>query len=84
LVHLKSEKLLSIILYDMVIAKQKGDKEMTKFIQTNIVVMILFVVAMLNTDAIRFTFLGYAVILVLYLVVNLICYVVLVDQKVKA
>ena len=57
---------------------------MTKFIQTNIVVMILFVVAMLNTDAIRFTFLGYAVILVLYLVVNLICYVVLVDQKVKA
>jgi cellulose synthase/poly-beta-1,6-N-acetylglucosamine synthase-like glycosyltransferase len=57
---------------------------MTKFIQTNIVVMILFAVAMLNTNAIRFTLLGYAVILALYLVVNLICYVVLVDQKVKA
>lgn len=57
---------------------------MTKFIQTNIVVMILFVVAMLNTDAIRFTLLGYTVILALYFVVNLICYAVFVDKKAKA
>lgn len=57
---------------------------MAKFITTNIIVIILFVLAILNTDRIRFTLLGYSVLFAIYLVVNLMCYFFLLKKRIEA